>query len=77
MELFAVALINTRMVGAGMAPSDQHHEPYAIEALRKRSGLLSCGTIVLLMFLVGYFVSAALWWTADHSVRFDSYTLMR
>jgi len=64
MELFAWWAHKYIMHGWGWAWHRDHHEPH--DNMLEKNDLFAVvfGTIVFFMFLVGYFVSAALWWTA-------------
>jgi beta-carotene 3-hydroxylase len=64
MELFAWWAHKHIMHGWGWAWHRDHHEPH--DNMLEKNDLFAVvfGTIVFFMFLVGYFVSAALWWTA-------------
>ncbi|MEP0190342.1 MAG: sterol desaturase family protein [Erythrobacter sp.] len=64
MELFAWWAHKYIMHGWGWAWHRDHHEPH--ENLLEKNDLFAVvfGTIVFFMFLIGFYVSAALWWTA-------------
>ncbi|WP_336987131.1 sterol desaturase family protein [Altererythrobacter aquiaggeris] len=64
MELFAWYAHKFIMHGWGWGWHRDHHEPHD-KALEKNDLFaVVFGTIVFFMFLIGFYVSAALWWTA-------------
>ncbi len=64
MELFAWWAHKYIMHGWGWAWHRDHHEPH--DNVLEKNDLFAVvfGTIVFFMFLIGFYVSAALWWTA-------------
>lgn len=64
MELFAWWSHKYIMHGWGWAWHRDHHEPH--DNVLEKNDLFAVvfGTIVFFMFLIGYFVSEVLWWTA-------------
>ncbi len=64
MELFAWWAHRYIMHGWGWAWHRDHHEPH--DNVLEKNDLFAVvfGTIVFFMFLIGFYVSAALWWTA-------------
>ncbi|NTZ41743.1 beta-carotene hydroxylase [Altererythrobacter sp. SALINAS58] len=64
MELFAWWAHKYIMHGWGWDWHRDHHEPH--DKVLEKNDLFAVvfGTIVFFMFLVGYYYSAALWWTA-------------
>ena len=64
MELFAWWAHKYIMHGWGWGWHRDHHEPH--DKVLEKNDLFAVvfGTIVFFMFLVGYYLSAALWWTA-------------
>ena len=64
MELFAWYAHKYIMHGWGWAWHRDHHEPHDNTLEKNDLFAVVFGTIVFFMFLIGYYVSAALWWTA-------------
>jgi len=64
MELFAWGSHKYIMHGWGWAWHRDHHEPHDNAFEKNDLFAVVFGTIVFVMFLIGYYVSAALWWTA-------------
>ncbi|WP_114521785.1 sterol desaturase family protein [Altererythrobacter sp. ZODW24] len=64
MELFAWYAHKYIMHGWGWGWHRDHHEPH--DNVLEKNDLFAVvfGTIVFFMFLIGFYVSAALWWTA-------------
>lgn len=64
MELFAWWAHKYIMHGWGWAWHRDHHEPH--DNVLEKNDLFAVvfGTIVFFMFLIGFYVSAALWWAA-------------
>lgn len=64
MEFFAWWAHKYIMHGWGWGWHRDHHEPH--DKVLEKNDLFAVvfGTIVFFMFLIGYYVSAALWWTA-------------
>ncbi|MHA6334113.1 sterol desaturase family protein [Qipengyuania sp. CAU 1752] len=64
MELFAWWAHKYVMHGWGWAWHRDHHEPHDKTLEKNDLFAVVFGTIVFVMFAVGYYVSDALWWTA-------------
>ena len=64
MEVFAWAMHRYVMHGWGWAWHRDHHEPHDHVLERNDLYAVVFGTIVVVLFTVGYFYSEALWWTA-------------
>ncbi len=64
MELFAWYAHKYIMHGWGWGWHRDHHEPH--DKVFEKNDLFAVvfGTIVFFMFLIGFYISAALWWTA-------------
>lgn len=64
MEIFAWAAHKYIMHGWGWEWHRDHHEPHDNALEKNDLYAVVFGTIVFFMFLVGYYWSEALWWTA-------------
>lgn len=64
MEFFAWYAHKYIMHGWGWGWHRDHHEPHDKVLEKNDLFAVAFGTIVFFMFLIGFYVSAALWWTA-------------
>lgn len=64
MEIFAWAAHKYIMHGWGWAWHRDHHEPHDNTLEKNDLYAVVFGTVVFFMFLIGYYWSEALWWTA-------------